>query len=99
MGVVGGVLAHWVVGILGWEEVQLPIGYPATVTHDLGRKQKAMDPRLLGAGLTVGLGMGQSTYQCQEIEDNQCHHHRHQHQQGNTPARYNGGRRKGDIIH
>lgn len=70
MGVVGGVLAHWVVGILGWEELQLPTGLPATETHN----------------------------QCQEIDDSQCHHHRYQHQQGNAPARYNGGRRKGGAI-
>lgn len=36
MGVVGGVLAHRMVGISGWEDVQLPTALSAALTHSQG---------------------------------------------------------------
>lgn len=39
MGVVGGVLAHRVIGVAGWEDVQLPTVLSAALTHRL-RKQE-----------------------------------------------------------
>lgn len=38
MGMVGGVLAHRVIGIAGRKEVQLPTVLPAALTHGLGKQ-------------------------------------------------------------
>lgn len=45
MGVVGGVLAHRMVGITGWEDVQLPTVLPAALTHRLGETAGQGGPR------------------------------------------------------
>lgn len=87
MGMVGGVLAHRMVSISGWKDVQLPTVLSATLTHSLGTQEVmgAME-FLLVEGLRRGWRL--STYQGNEIDDGQRNQHTDQHQQGNAPARY-----------
>lgn len=58
MGVVGGVLAHRMVGIQGWKDVQLLTFLLSTLTDNLGRQEVVGAVRFLPAGgLWSGLGI------------------------------------------
>lgn len=83
MSVVGRIFTHRMIGVLGWEDVQLPIGLSAALTYCLG-KQEIMLAH--GVSFTGAHRRRPETYQCNEIDDGQSNQNTDQHQQGNAPA-------------